>query len=98
MGFLLGGINYEGGRSNQTSSFMRGVIVPPSKLIVDNVFFPPRFFLSGGFIIKGVRLVERCLDRYTYKALKSQGSPAGSFLGDGLHFNEAHTILQYTRL
>ena len=26
---LLGGVNYEGGRSNQKSSFMRGVIVPP---------------------------------------------------------------------
>ena len=33
--FLLGGVNYEGGRSNQKSSFMRGVIVPPSKLIVN---------------------------------------------------------------
>ena len=33
-GVLLGGVNYEGGRSNQKSSFMRGVIVPPSKLIV----------------------------------------------------------------
>ena len=32
--FLLGGVNYEGGRSNQKSSFMRGVIVRPSKLIV----------------------------------------------------------------
>ena len=37
---LLGGVNYEGGRSNQTSSFMRGVIVPPSKLIVTNSCFP----------------------------------------------------------
>ena len=35
-GGLLGGVNYEGGRSNQISSFMRGVIVPPSKLIVNN--------------------------------------------------------------
>ena len=33
---LLGGVNYEGGRSSQKSSFMRGVIVPPSKLIVNN--------------------------------------------------------------
>ena len=40
--FLLGGVNYEGGRSNQKSSFMRGVIVPPSKLIVKHMF-PPKF-------------------------------------------------------
>ena len=33
--FLLWGVNYEGGRSNQRSSFMRGEIVPPSKLIVN---------------------------------------------------------------
>ena len=44
----LGGVNYEGGRSNQNSSFMRGVIVPPSKLIVKN-----SFVLLGGVIIKG---------------------------------------------
>ena len=33
---LLGGVNYDGCRTNQTSFFcwMRGVIVPPSKLIV----------------------------------------------------------------
>ena len=41
---LLGGVNYEGGRSNQTSSFMRGVIVPPSKLIVTKTVSPPRVF------------------------------------------------------
>ena len=49
--FLLGGVNYEGGRSNQKSSFMRGVIVPPSKLIVTNMFFVPHVyfcFLLGG--------------------------------------------------
>ena len=46
---LLGGVHYEGSRSNQKSSFMRGVIVPPSKLIVKNVF-PPK----GGFFIRGV--------------------------------------------
>ena len=36
---------------------MRGVIVPPSKLIV-NTFFPPKviLFIRGGFIIKGGRL------------------------------------------
>ena len=37
---LLGGINYEGGRSNQKSFLMKGVIVPPSKLIVTNYFSP----------------------------------------------------------
>ena len=37
---LLGGGNYEGGRSNQKSSFMRGVIVPPSKFIVNK--HPPK--------------------------------------------------------
>ena len=48
--FLLGGVNYEGGRSNQKSSFMRGVIVPPSKLIVTNKI-PQRvgFLLGGGY-------------------------------------------------
>ena len=42
--FLLGGVNYEGGRSNQKSFLMRGVIVPPSKLIVTNIC-PPKFFI-----------------------------------------------------
>ena len=42
-GFLIRGVNYEGGRSNPKSSFMRGVIVPPSKLIVKNN--PPQGFL-----------------------------------------------------
>ena len=40
--FLVGGVDYEGGRSNQTSSFMRGVIVPPSNLIV-NKKYPQSF-------------------------------------------------------
>ena len=53
---LLGGVNYEGGRSNQKSSFMRGVIVPPSKLIVKTTISPNISFLLGGFIIKGGRL------------------------------------------
>ena len=35
---LLGGVNYEGARSNRTSSFMRGVIEPPSKLMVKTMF------------------------------------------------------------
>ena len=55
--FLLGGVNYEGGRSNQKGSFMRGVIVPPSKLIVNNYFPPKVLFLLGGVIIKGGRLL-----------------------------------------
>ena len=42
--FLLGGVYYEGGRSNQKGSFMRGVIVPPYKMIVKNNS-PPQ----GGF-------------------------------------------------
>ena len=48
--FVLGGVNYEGGRSNQKSSFMRGVIVPPSKLI-ENKTNPQkgRFFIRGGY-------------------------------------------------
>ena len=50
--FYEGGLNYEGGRSNQQSSFMRGVIVPLSKLIV-TLFFPQGLFLLGIFIIKG---------------------------------------------
>ena len=54
-GFLLGGVNYEGGRSNQTSSFMRRVIVRPSKLIVKAIT-PKGVFLLVGFIIKGGRL------------------------------------------
>ena len=47
--FLLGGVYYEGGRSNQKDSFTRGVIVHPSKFIVTNMFFPQGFlFLLGG--------------------------------------------------
>ena len=56
-GVLLGGVNYEGGRSNQTSSFMRGVIVPPSKLIVKKINPQRGGFLLGGFIIKGEILI-----------------------------------------
>ena len=37
-----------GGRFDQTTFFMRGVIVPPSKLIVTNIFS-----LQGGFLIRG---------------------------------------------
>ena len=38
-----------GGRFDQISFFMRGVIVPPSKLIVTNMFFPQGFlFIRGG--------------------------------------------------
>ena len=48
--FLLGGVYYEGGRSNQKGSFMRGVIVPPSKLIVTNICSPR----GGGFIRGGL--------------------------------------------
>ena len=47
--FVLGGVNYEGGRSNPKSSFMRGVIVPPSKLIVKHMFSPQGFCLLGGY-------------------------------------------------
>ena len=51
---LLEGVNYEGGRSNQKSSFMRGVIVPPSKLIVKQKS-PQRvgFFIRGGLLLRG---------------------------------------------
>ena len=37
-----------GRRFDQKEFLMRGVIVPPSKLIV-NIFFPPK----GGFLIRG---------------------------------------------
>ena len=53
--FKFGGVNYEGGRSNQKPSFMRGVIVPPSKLIVTTN--PPFFVFIRVFFIKGGRLV-----------------------------------------
>ena len=53
-GFLLGGVSYEGGRSNQKTSFMRGVIVPPSKLIVTNICSPQGgFLIRGGFLLGG---------------------------------------------
>ena len=45
--FFIRGVNYEGGRSNQKSSFMRGVIVPPSKLIVKKKIPPKGFFIRG---------------------------------------------------
>ena len=35
---------------------MRGVIVPPSKLIVNKYLFPQGFFKTRGVIIKGGRL------------------------------------------
>ena len=41
------------GRFDQTSSFMRGVIVPPSKLIVTNICSPKVFFLLGGVNYEG---------------------------------------------
>ena len=62
--FLLGGVNYEGGRSNQKSSFVRGVIVPPSKLIVNKK--TRVLFIRGGFIIKGGRLYVWCVYMYIY--------------------------------
>ena len=46
------------GRFDQTSFFfMRGVIVPPSKLIVNNFFSPKVVFFIRGVIIKGGRLI-----------------------------------------
>ena len=52
--FLLGGVNYEGGRSNQKSSFMRGVIVPPSKLIVTKeIPLKGSCFIRGGLLLRG---------------------------------------------
>ena len=49
---------YEGGRSNQKSFLMRGVIVHPYKLIVQ-VVVPPKggFLIMGGFLIRGRRLL-----------------------------------------
>ena len=47
-GFLLGGVSYEGDRSNQKSFLMRGVIVPQSKLVV-KICFPRK----GGFLMRG---------------------------------------------
>ena len=70
--FLLGGVNYEGGRSNHKSSFMRGVIVPPSKLIVKKCFPPKVFFNWGGLIIKGGRLYT-CTHTYTHTYLIRAG-------------------------
>ena len=52
---------------------MRGVIVPPSKLIV---FSPPRGgFLYGGFIIKGGRL---CALRGTARYVRGRPAPSSS--------------------
>ena len=56
-GFLIRGVSYEGGRSNQKSFLMRGVIVPPYKCHSKNCLFPPRGgFLLGGVLIRGWRL------------------------------------------
>ena len=55
-----------GGRSNQQSSCMRGVIVPPSKLIVKKEIPPKVVFLLGAFIIKGGRLITILLYIYIY--------------------------------
>ena len=40
------------GRFDQKSFFMRGVIVPPSKLIVSNIF-SPKVSYYGGFLFRG---------------------------------------------
>ena len=65
--FLLGGINYEGGRSNHKSSFMKGVIVPPSKLIV-NKTNPPKvcFLIRGGLLLRGGDYTYICVYIYIY--------------------------------
>ena len=49
------------GRFDQTSSFMRGVIVPPSKLIVTNYFAPKGFFLLGGVNYEGGRSNQKTI-------------------------------------
>ena len=50
--------SYEGGRSNQKSFLMRGVIVPPYKLIVTNICSPEGgAFLLGGLLSRGWRLL-----------------------------------------
>ena len=43
-----------GGRFDQKSFLMRGVIVPPSKLVV-KIIFPPKggFLIRGGFLLRG---------------------------------------------
>ena len=47
------------GRFDQNSSFMRGVIVPPSKLIVNNVLHPKGvFFIRVGLIMRGVDRIK----------------------------------------
>ena len=62
-GLFIRGVNYEGGRSNQQIYFMRGVIVPPSKLIVTNVFSSPK----GGCLLGGLSLRgEDYIYIYTY--------------------------------
>ena len=66
-GFLLGGVSYEGGRSNQKSFLMRGVIVPPYKLIVTNICSPQwGGFLLGGFLIRGVEIIIIIHNIYIY--------------------------------
>ena len=47
-GFLIRGGSYEGGRSNQKSFLMRGVIVSPYKLIVANICSPQGGVSFGG--------------------------------------------------
>ena len=52
------------GRFDQTSSFMMGVIVPPSKLIVTNNFSPKGgLFIMGGWIM---RVVDRTKNRHLW--------------------------------
>ena len=65
---LLGGVNYEGGRSNQKSSLMRGVIVPPSKLIVTNIM--RWFIIKGGYYICMYVCVCIYIYIYIYATLK----------------------------
>ena len=55
---LQGGVSYEGGRSNQKSFLMRGVIVPPSKLIVKHVVPPQGRFLIVVVLLRGEINIE----------------------------------------
>ena len=64
--FLIRGVYYEGGRSNQDSSFMRGVIVPPySKKYV----YPQVVFFVGGLLLMGdiiYNISYMCMCVYIY--------------------------------
>ena len=60
-GCLLGGVNYEGGRSNQKSFFLRRVIVPLSKLIVTKRKSP-----KGELFIRGVIIWGEIIHIYVY--------------------------------